>query len=283
MSRGFNPFDAVGGLIGGGANLLGGVAKGAIDVGGGLVGGAGEFISDRPLLATGLLAGGIGSLAGGDFLQEMEAGIQGAQRQQLLRSKSLSEKQEVATRQENLLSSVFNKNTENFSKSFTAYDKVESALTRGTAAGDLAGIFAFMKTIDPPSVVRESEFKSAADAKGWLGKMDAEKRPVPNVVRTSIQKLVTGEKLLPEQRKDFVETARGLVESEKKGLDREVSRLRPIIKNRSLNETNVFGDLGNFEFSDIDSLNFGKAPERPGPPSPNRGPRPGQRVLKART
>jgi hypothetical protein len=97
-------------------------------------------------------------------------------------------------------------------KDFTAvgiaYQKI--ANTPETAAGDLALVFNYMKMLDPASVVRESEFKNAAQARAWLGNMDEENRLVPNNVRAAIKKAEEGTILLDDQREDFRNTAKGI-------------------------------------------------------------------------
>ena len=46
------------------------------------------------------------------------------------------------------------------------FQNIENATKDGTAAGDLSAIFAFMKMLDPGSVVREQEFANAQNAAG---------------------------------------------------------------------------------------------------------------------
>lgn len=48
----------------------------------------------------------------------------------------------------------------------TMYQKVQGAAERPSAANDLAMIFAYMKMLDPGSVVREQEFANAQNAAG---------------------------------------------------------------------------------------------------------------------
>lgn len=76
----------------------------------------------------------------------------------------------------------------------SAYDSLRSALGgKASAAGDIAGVFAFMKAWDPTSTVRSDEQASATNAQG-----------VPDIVRTTWNKMLNGERLSPAQRKDFV-------------------------------------------------------------------------------
>ncbi|MHC4676118.1 MAG: hypothetical protein ACYTBZ_26810 [Planctomycetota bacterium] len=68
-----------------------------------------------------------------------------------------------------------------------------------SAAGDLGIIFGYMKMLDPPSVVREGEQATAANAAG-----------VPARIRNLYNKIITGERLAPTQRQDFMEQAERL-------------------------------------------------------------------------
>jgi hypothetical protein len=71
-----------------------------------------------------------------------------------------------------------------------AYEKLSSA--RPSAAGDISLVFAFMKMIDPTSTVREGEAATIEKAAG-----------VPAVIRNQYNKIITGQRLTPEQRADF--------------------------------------------------------------------------------
>lgn len=62
-----------------------------------------------------------------------------------------------------------------------------------SAAGDLALIFNYMKILDPNSVVRESEFATAQNSAG-----------VDERVRAAYNRVLEGERLAPETRKDFL-------------------------------------------------------------------------------
>jgi hypothetical protein len=79
-----------------------------------------------------------------------------------------------------------------------SYARLTEAAANPSAAGDLAMIFNFMKMLDPGSVVREAEFANAQNAAG-----------VPDRIRNLWNRLLSGERLNPEQRKDFVGQARG--------------------------------------------------------------------------
>ena len=87
--------------------------------------------------------------------------------------------------------------SQDFKKRQDGYRTVKSAGARGTAVSDHALIFAYMKTQDPTSVVRESEFEIAQS----LGSF-------PQRIQASAQKVINGERLTPEQRKDLIGTSK---------------------------------------------------------------------------
>lgn len=83
-----------------------------------------------------------------------------------------------------------------------AYQRVKSA--KPDAAGDLSLIFAYMKILDPNSVVREQEFANAQNAAG-----------VPDQIRNLYNRVKDGVRLNPEQRKQFLSQAEALFENAK--------------------------------------------------------------------
>lgn len=83
-----------------------------------------------------------------------------------------------------------------------AYQRVKAA--KPDAAGDLSLIFAYMKILDPNSVVREQEFANAQNAAG-----------VPDRIRNMYNKAMEGVRLAPEQRQQFLSQAEALFENAK--------------------------------------------------------------------
>ena len=90
----------------------------------------------------------------------------------------------------------FTGQSKNFKETQTSFKRLVDAADRKTAAGDMALIFGFMKTQDPTSTVREGEFATAENARGWS-----------DVVRASYNKAKDGTRLVSEQRADFLQTA----------------------------------------------------------------------------
>lgn len=74
-----------------------------------------------------------------------------------------------------------------------------------SAMGDLGLIFSYMKTLDPGSVVREGEFATAQNAAG-----------IPGQVRNAYNRLLRGERLNAEQRRDMADSALTIYESRAK-------------------------------------------------------------------
>lgn len=96
----------------------------------------------------------------------------------------------------------FTKASGDFVKVRDAFSKVQSSTVDPSAAGDLAMIFNFMKMLDPGSVVREGEFATAQSAAG-----------VPTQIRNIYNRVLSGERLAPEQRQDFLTQARRIFDS----------------------------------------------------------------------
>jgi hypothetical protein len=99
-----------------------------------------------------------------------------------------------------------------------AYKTIRQAFDgEPSAAKDVAGITAFMKSIDDGSTVRETEFKTAAEARSfWANNTATDKDgnlttksgvPLPGFIAQAIEKYKTGSRgaiLLPEQREEML-------------------------------------------------------------------------------
>lgn len=85
------------------------------------------------------------------------------------------------------------------------FETIRGATETPTAAGDLGLIFAYMKMLDPGSVVREGEFAVAANSGG-----------IPDRIRAQLQAVQSGQRLSPSMRRDFAETALRELENRRK-------------------------------------------------------------------
>jgi hypothetical protein len=79
------------------------------------------------------------------------------------------------------------------------YERVRTSAVADSGAGDVGVVYGFMKMLDPGSVVREGEFATAEQTAG-----------IPQQIVGLYNKLISGERLTPEQRQQFVTMADGL-------------------------------------------------------------------------
>lgn len=93
----------------------------------------------------------------------------------------------------------FLKESGDFKKIRDSYARIEASSIDPSPAGDLAMIFNYMKMLDPGSVVRESEFATAANAAPALQRVGLDFNKIESVWE--------GKKLTDNQRADFVDRA----------------------------------------------------------------------------
>jgi hypothetical protein len=115
---------------------------------------------------------------------------------------SNSAKNAAINPQENQLRTSFLNQAQPHIQISQAYRKIVSAPE--TAAGDMSRIFGYMKILDPGSTVREGEYASAENARG-----------VPASVMAQYNRVLNGQRLTPQQRNEFTQSAGDLVNSQK--------------------------------------------------------------------
>jgi hypothetical protein len=107
-----------------------------------------------------------------------------------------------------------------------AWDQISTALANPSGANDLAAATKFMKLLDPGSVVRESELAMAMQSTGALDRF------------TNYHKqLLEGQKLTPNQRKDFFAAGKALHDAAKLRYDQTVNQFQGIAKQYELDPT----------------------------------------------
>ena len=109
-----------------------------------------------------------------------------------------------------------------------AYGKIKTAAANPSAANDVALLYGYMKILDPGSVVRESEYATAENTAG-----------VPERVRAQYNKALSGERLTPSIRKDFVRSASDLHKSQAKNHHQLKKTYTDITKRSGLNPENT--------------------------------------------
>lgn len=101
---------------------------------------------------------------------------------------------------------------------------------------DIASVFQFMKILDPSSVVRETEFATAASSSWILDRV------------TSLQilkKAESGQILTPKQRQQFAQIAKVLFENRKKAFDQRAIKFIRLSKEAWVNPRSVVLDFEN--------------------------------------
>jgi len=169
------------------------------------------------------------------FVAEQDPGKERDLLRKIMQAKEKTEAEtlERAGQSEDNLRKELTRVSGEFKSVAAAFDRVQASASDPSAAGDLSLIFAYMKMLDPGSVVRESEQASAANARG-----------VPAAVRNLWNRLLTGERLEVGQRKDFTDRAFKLMNKEQIKNDRLVGKFRSIAEKRGLDFENIFLPLG---------------------------------------
>jgi hypothetical protein len=118
-----------------------------------------------------------------------------------------------------------------FNQIKTNHEKLKTALQRQSGVGDMSSIFIYMKMLDPGSVVRESEFAQAQQTAGAVESL---------IVR--MNQIAVGDKLSPEQRKEFLDLANEFYNLSKAHIGQNRLNLGTIVQNNpSLKPSNIFG------------------------------------------
>ena len=138
------------------------------------------------------------------------------------------------------LRSRHDKFTGDLKKVDVAFRKVNSAPE--SAAGDMALIFNYMKLLDPGSTVREGEFATAEQAAG-----------VSDRVMNAYNKTLTGERLNPAQRTDFINTAKSAYAAQRDAADESVRLLLEQADQDNVSRERVMGPSALKGFTDRES------------------------------
>lgn len=151
---------------------------------------------------------------------------------------------EVSFKQERQLRQEFTGLSKDFISQRDAYARIQASGNDPSAAGDLALIFNFMKVLDPGSVVRESEFDNAAQARAWLTERKEEGYRIPTFVEQGILKLDKGLELTAVQRQDFLKRGAKLFDRAQRQHDKRVKQFTGLAERAGLDVEDVVIDLG---------------------------------------
>ena len=104
-----------------------------------------------------------------------------------------------------------------FESSINQIEQLQSALADTSWVWDMSAIFTFMKTLDPTSVVRESEFESAANTAWVLN---------PQAIFQKLEKSMDGKFLTEQQREDFKKIAVEFIKTKAKNYNIKYDELK---------------------------------------------------------
>lgn len=139
---------------------------------------------------------------------------------------------------ENSLRDEWNAQTKTFTTIRDAYGKVltaakeQKAGPEPTAAADIALVFAYMRMLDPNSVVREGEFATAQNAAG-----------IPDRIRNMYNRAKSGNLLNSKQRAEIEGEARKVFEQQRKSQDEVDKRYKGMAERAGLDPQNVVADM----------------------------------------
>src|SRR3990167_5420445 len=138
----------------------------------------------------------------------------------------------------NIYRDEYNALTKDFRIVNDSYQRIEASVKDPSAAGDLSLIFNYMKMLDPNSVVRESEFATAA-ATGSYGER----------VQGMVNKIMSGQRLSDDVRKDFEDRASLLYKAQGKNVDQLTKQYTGLAQRAGVNPKDVIVDYRSPQFS----------------------------------
>ncbi len=130
----------------------------------------------------------------------------------------------------------FQTQSKNFQQVRDSFNRIQASGTNPTPAGDLSMVYNYMKMLDPGSVVRESEFASAATAKPLLERV--------GLSWDSVGSLWSGKKLTTGQRQDFLNRSNQLYSTEAQQHGQRVNEYKRVATESGLNPSHVITDMG---------------------------------------
>lgn len=133
--------------------------------------------------------------------------------------------------------------TKNTAEIASAYAKIQGAVNNPSPAGDLSMIFGYMKMLDPASSVKEGEQASAQNTAG-----------VPERVWGLYNRVIKGERLTPEQRKDFFQQSHGLYAAQATRQTQVDKTYTELARSRGMNPQHLFVGFGGQEELDQQTL-----------------------------
>lgn len=126
----------------------------------------------------------------------------------------------------------FTGEADTYIKQRDAYGRMAASVSDPSPAGDLSVIFNYMKLLDPGSTVREGEFATAESAGS-----------VPTQIMAKYNKILSGERLTPEQRSDFYGRAEKLYQQSEGQFNKLSGNYKSIAEKSGLPVDQVIMDM----------------------------------------
>jgi hypothetical protein len=111
--------------------------------------------------------------------------------------------------------------------------RMQTSSKINTGAGDIAMVYSYMKMLDPTSVVREGEYATAENTGG-----------IPERISNVYNKILTGQRLTPEQRSQFLESGEALAKDKVKRFQTLRSQFEGIAKSSGADPARIMLDEG---------------------------------------
>jgi hypothetical protein len=114
-----------------------------------------------------------------------------------------------------------------------SYSRLQASSKLDSGPADIAMVYSYMKILDPTSVVREGEYATAEQTAG-----------LPEQIVGTYNKLMSGQRLTPQQRSQFVDAAANLVKDKNVRLDMLRRQFGNIATNAGVSPERVMLDEG---------------------------------------
>jgi hypothetical protein len=134
---------------------------------------------------------------------------------------------------ETQLRTEYSDKSKNFIGVKEGFEKVSESVKNPSPAGDISTVFAYMKTLDPQSTVREGEFAQLSNAKPLLEKYGLQ----------NLENVWKGQRLTPSQRNDIVIKSRELYDRANASQTKLANQYTDIAKRNRLDPQNVIVDF----------------------------------------
>lgn len=134
---------------------------------------------------------------------------------------------------ESKLRDDYRQDSKNYATVRDSYGRIMEASKSQTGPGDISLLYGYMRILDPGSTVREGEFATAQNAGS-----------IPDSVRAAYNKAISGQRLAPNVRQQFVAEAQRIFSRATADHEKMKGWYRETAKRSGMNPDNVLVDYG---------------------------------------